>query len=63
MTISYEAQAEMYYKGHKKYNKALAAGKAMDNALKMSYTKGGTTNTHFMMDNYLKYFEYSKLPK
>ena len=44
----YREQAEKHYKGHKNYKKALAAGIAMDNALKLEYTKGGHTNTHFI---------------
>jgi hypothetical protein len=43
-----------------KKKKATAAGKAMDNALKVSYSKGGTTKCHFMITNYLKYFDYEK---
>ncbi len=61
--MMYREQAEKHYKGHKNYKKALAAGIAMDNALKLEYTKGGHTNTHFMLNNYLKYFSYEKLPK
>ena len=57
----WEIQAELYYSGHSLYKKALSAGIAMDNALKVNYTKGGTTNSHFMNENWLKYFEYSKL--
>lgn len=55
--------AERHYKDHKNYKKALAAATAMDNALTLKYTKDGHTNTHFMLDNYLKYFDYNKLPK
>jgi hypothetical protein len=43
--------------------KAIAAGKAIDNALKLEYTKGGTTNSHFMMQNYLAYFDYQAMGK
>lgn len=59
----YVELANKYYKGHKDYKKALAAATAMDNALKLEYSKGGTTNCHFMMSNYLKYFDYQRLPK
>ena len=58
----YKEKALEYYKGHPKFDKAFAAGTAMDNALKKEYGPEGTTKTHFMMDNFLKYFEYSKLP-
>lgn len=58
----YKELAEKHYCNHKNYKKALAAGIAMDNALKLNYTKGGHTNTHFMIENYLKYFTYDKLP-
>lgn len=59
----YKQMAETHYKGHKNYAKALAAGTAMDNALKKEYSAGGTTNTHFMMTNFLKYFCYERLPE
>lgn len=59
----YKELAEQYYANHKDYNKALAAGIAMDNALKKDYTIGGSTNTHFMMSNFLKYFSYERLPE
>ena len=59
----YKEMAETYYSGHKEYPKAKAAGTAMDNALKKEYSKGGTTNTHFMMDNFLKYFSWERLPE
>lgn len=57
----YQELAEKYYKNSPKLKKALAAGIAMDNSLKLERTKGGTTNCHFMMDNYLKYFDYEKI--
>jgi len=61
--MRYKQMAIDYYTNHKDYKKALAAGIAMDNALKKDYTTGGSTNTHFMMSNFLKYFSYEKLPK
>lgn len=51
-----EQAIELYPDDEVKRNKAMAAGKAMDNALKLEYTKGGSTKCHFMMSNYLKYF-------
>lgn len=57
----YENLAKKYYKNHSKYKKALSAGIAMDNALKLHYTKGGHSNCFFMMSNYLKYFDYQAL--
>jgi len=54
---TYAEQAlDLYPDNEEKRNKAIAAGKAMDNALKLEYSKGGTTICHFMMSNYLKYF-------
>jgi hypothetical protein len=61
--MRYKQMAIDYYTNHKDFKKALAAGIAMDNALKKDYTTGGSTNTHFMMSNFLKYFSYEKLPK
>lgn len=59
----YKEMAVKYYSGHPDFKKALAAGTALDNALKKEYGAGGTTNTHFMIDNYLKYFAYERLPE
>jgi len=59
----YKELANKYYKGHSKFKKALAAGIAMDNAMTLKYSKGGTTKTFFMMDNFLKYFDYEVLKK
>lgn len=57
--ISYVQQANDFYAGHKNFKKALAAGTAMDNSLKIR--EGHTTNTHFMMHNFLKYFSFEVL--
>lgn len=59
----YEQMAKLHYSNHKDYKKALAAGIALDNSLKKDYTVGGSTNTHFMMSNFLKYFSYERLPE
>ena len=61
--MRYKQMAIDYYINHKDYKKALAAGIAMDNALSKDYTPGGSTNTHFMMSNFLKYFSYERLPQ
>jgi len=55
--------AKKYYYNHEDFNKALAAGIAMDNALKKEYSISGVTKSHFMMSNYLKYFSYERLPE
>ena len=57
----YKNLANKYYKKHNLYKKAMAAATALDNALDLNYTKGGTTNSHFMLDNFLKYFDYEVL--
>ncbi len=54
----YTEMAIKYYSDRKNFKKALAAGIAMDNALKKEYGKGGCTNCRFMMSNYLKFFSY-----
>jgi hypothetical protein len=61
--MKYEEQAKKAYANdpEERANKAIAAGRAIDNALELEYTKGGTTNSHFMMSNYLKYFSYEAL--
>lgn len=59
----YKEMVLKYYAGHPDFDKAMAAGTAMDNALKKEYGAGGGTRTHFMMDNYLKYFSYERLPE
>lgn len=58
----YKDMANKFYKGHKDFDKAFAAGTAMDNALTKEYSKGGHSNCHFMLDNFLKYFSYERLP-
>ncbi len=58
----YKSMAEKYYQNHPEYKKALAAGIAMDNAMKLERSCGGVTKTHFMMSNFLKYFSYERLP-
>lgn len=59
----YADQAKIAYSNDTKDKraKAIAAGVAIDNALKLEYTNGGTTKQHFMMGNYLKYFSYEAL--
>lgn len=57
----YKELANKYYKNHNLYNKAYSAGVALDNALVVKSTKGGSTKTHFMLDNFLKYFDYEVL--
>lgn len=56
----YESLANKYYANDPRLRKAIAAGRAMDNALKKEYGPEGATRCHFMMDNYLAYFD--KLP-
>lgn len=57
----YKEKAIKYYSGHGKFNKAYAAATAMDNSLNKEYGSEGSTNTRFMMDNYLKYFSCESL--
>jgi len=59
--MNYEEMARIAYANDPKLKKALAAGIAMDNAMKLDRSKGGATNCHFMMDNFLKYFSYEAL--
>lgn len=59
----YKEQAEKYYSNHELYAKAMAAATALDNSLNLDYSKGGISNCHFMMNNYLKYFSYEALTK
>lgn len=59
----YKEQAIQYYKDHKLFEKALAAGISLDNSLSLNYTKGGTSNCHFRMNTYLKYFSFEALIK
>ena len=61
--MSWEYKAKIAYSkdSDKKKEKAIAAGRALDNALEVKYSKGGTTKSHFMLDNYLKYFSFEAL--
>lgn len=49
--LTYEEQARKYYANSPKLKKVIDAGIAMDNALKKD-------KPHFMMGNFLKYFDY-----
>lgn len=63
--MNYEEQAKIYYSNDNTtiLNKAISAGKLIDNRLKISYTKGGTNNCFFDVSNYLKYFSFEALGK
>lgn len=70
--MNWEQQAEKAYSNDtkEKRKKAIAAGIAIDNALKKEYSKGnenghgaGITHSHFMTDNWVKYFSYEALGK
>ena len=41
-----------------KRNKAIAAGKQLDNSLVKEYGPEGATDCHFRVEQYLKYFSY-----
>jgi len=58
--MRYQTLAEIFYGGTDKYNKAMSAAKLMDNRLANDYQKQ-TSDIHFDMSNYLKYFDYYKL--
>ncbi len=55
--LTFEEQAEVAYAkdSEKKRKKAIAAGRAIDNAL------NNERNCHFMADNYVKYFDWDAL--
>jgi len=59
--MAYIDQTIKYYKGSPKLKKAIAAGTLIDNRLKLEYSNSGTTDCHFDMQNYLKYFSYEAL--
>lgn len=63
--MKWEEQARIAYANdaEDKRQKAMAAGRAMDNALKLEYGKGGGTKSHFMISNWLKYFSPEALGK
>lgn len=63
--MKWEEQARIAYANdaEDKRKKAMAAGRAMDNALKLEYGKGGGTKSHFMTDNWLAYFSPEALGK
>ncbi|RZK23517.1 MAG: hypothetical protein EOO43_08385 [Flavobacterium sp.] len=53
-----EATAKKMYQGHHLYKKAVDTGRAIDNALQVQYTKGGTTNSRFLTAMHQKYFSF-----
>jgi hypothetical protein len=59
----YEELARKAYAndGDKKRNKAIAAGRAIDNGLKKEYSKGGTTHCRFDAVQYEAFFSEEKL--
>jgi hypothetical protein len=63
--MKWEEQARIAYANdtEDKRHKAIAAGRAMDNALELEYSKGGHTHSHFMTSNWLKYFSPEALGK
>lgn len=58
---NWETKARILYKDHSLLNKAIAAGKNIDNSLKGKSLKDGKTNFRFPMDQYLAYFDYDSL--
>jgi len=61
MAGKYQQQAIQFYTGHEKFNKAMAAAKQLDNSLIKEYGTEGSTDFHFRIDQYLKYFSYEAL--
>lgn len=63
MSTQYENMAVKAYANdsEEKKRKAIASGKAIDNALKLEYGKGGGTKSHFMIDNWMAYFSYEAM--
>lgn len=59
----YKQKAIDYYTGHPKFDKAFAEGTALDNSLTKDYGKEGSTDCRFMIENFLKYFDYESLKK
>jgi len=59
--MKYQLQAIEFYTGHDKFNKAIAAAKQLDNSLVKKYGSEGSTDCHFRIDQYLKYFSYEAL--
>lgn len=61
--MSYQQKAlKAYAKDtEEKRHKAVSAGKLLDNRLKKEYGKEGSTNCHFDMAAYNKYFSYEAL--
>ena len=60
---NYEQLAKELYKDAStdKLHKAISAGKQMDNSLKKEYGSEGSTDCHFRIDQYLKYFSYEAI--
>jgi hypothetical protein len=70
--MSWEQKAKAAYINDtpNKLRKAMAAGRAIDNALAIDYSDGGInghgagrTDCHFMTSNWLAYFSYEALGK
>ena len=63
--MSFKKQAEICYNhcDEKLKQKAIDSGILLDNRMKLEYTKGGQTNSHFDCSIYLKYFSFEALLK
>lgn len=58
--MNYEKMARVFYIDSTKLDKAIAAGKLLDNRLSNAY-KEVISDIHFDMSAYLSYFDYEKL--
>lgn len=63
MEKHYQNIVDEFYRDEDCYYKALASAKNLENSLKVKYNKDGSTNCHFRMNEYLKYFSFEALIK
>ena len=63
MEKHYQNIVDEFYRDEDCYYKALASAKNLENSMKVKYNKDGSTNCHFRMNEYLKYFSFDALNK
>ena len=59
--MKYEQLAKQLYAYSSKIDKAIAAGKQLDDSLVKEYGSEGATHCYFRIDQYLKYFSYEAI--
>ena len=63
MEKHYQNIVDEFYRDEDCYHKALSSAKNLENSMNVKYSKDGSTNCHFRMNEYSKYFSFEALIK